>query len=88
MQEAGRSVGALIKVWIRSQQDLSGERECPGQPRRHHIVMMLFKEDVKETSSFYVPQPHGNNTGYKKPLFFPFVLVNEPSLKSPVMGPV
>lgn len=46
---------------------------------------MLFKEDVKETSSFCMCQAHNNNST-RSILSFQFTLMNESSLKSPIMG--
>lgn len=46
---------------------------------------MLFKEDVKDTSSFCVYQAHNNNST-RSILSFQFTITNEPSLKSPIMG--
>ena len=43
------------------------------------------KEDVKETSSFCMCQAHNNNST-RSILSFQFTLMNESSLKSPIMG--
>ena len=75
-------------MWEESQLELS---EVPGivswATKKTSHTETLFREDVKETSSFYLSQSHSNNRWYRKKYFvLPLVLMNETSLKSSVTG--